>query len=484
MVTLWKQLQEVQVIHVRGTPTSGKSTLAHLLHAYVKRVHADWTVYEFSWPTKFVGDLTHVSSYGNLLNQRLGKPASYDWMTQTQTLLIIDEAQLSYEYDSLWIDFIKRLASDRAVYGPLVILFTSYGSPSEVPFDTPIGTTPVHFYEGQRISIRPLSHKNLLSLYFTREEFDNVVGRVCKDVSKDDQPFSISTELAQYIWDITSGHPGGTRAILGSLAHTKELRQHRKTGKIISLSDGVALLEDDSFVLENLVSGPQAFKRSLFRRHHLQNDPSLVKILREVLIYGFSRESPASNKALNECYRRGWLHAALLPDEITVYVYPTRVHHRCAELLLRMNIPKFPLDKYPTVRDLSFAAIRHFSVISLRSSLKRLGPAAESRPLEAQFQDEFYRACYLLLDRFVYLTPEWTGRAYFQIKSVGWAIECLRDGDRLDEHVARFLPNGKYHSWIASDQVKDYILLDFRRTMPIKPRSTNLIFILYFKPAN
>lgn len=36
----------------------------------------------------------------------------------------------------------------------------------------------------------------------------------------------------------------------------------------------------------------------------------------------------------------------------------------------------------------------------------------------------------------------------FQIKSIGWANDYVRDGDRLDDHDAyeRFRPGGEYHS--------------------------------------
>lgn len=252
------------------------------------------------------------------------------------------------------------------------------------------------------------------------------------------------------------------------------------------------VLENDLDLMSNLADGPQGFKRSLYPRKALRDNPLLAEVLQHVLIYGFSEDEPKSNEALNECYRRGWLHAELLANERIVYVHPTRVHHRYAEILLRTDVPKFPLDQYPTVRDLSFAAIRQFSMHSLRSSGERLGPAAESRPLEAQYQDEFYRACYVALGRTVYLTPEWTGKASsgrvdFQIKSVGWAIECVRDGDGLNEHIARFQPNGKYHSWIFCGQVKKgYILLDFRKTMPTQARGANNSshLYLYFPAAN
>jgi hypothetical protein len=137
------------------------------------------------------------------------------------TLLIIDEAQLSYEYLNLWNDFLKPLASD-AKGGPFVILFSSYGSPSEIPVRVVPGSAPIHLTAQQRVSIRPLSKNNTnVSLYFTRSEFDDVVARVCKYNDKDGQPFLPSSELVDYVWEFTNGHPGGTRAVLDALIHSE-----------------------------------------------------------------------------------------------------------------------------------------------------------------------------------------------------------------------------------------------------------------------
>ena len=54
-----------------------------------------------------------------------------DW-TNRRLLLIIDEAQGSYSYTPLWNDLIKGLSPDA---GPLVALFSSYGSPSSKPLE-------------------------------------------------------------------------------------------------------------------------------------------------------------------------------------------------------------------------------------------------------------------------------------------------------------------------------------------------------------
>jgi hypothetical protein len=56
------------------------------------------------------------------------------------------------------------------------------------------------------------------------------------------------------------------------------------------------------------------------------------------------------------------------------------------------------------------------------------------------------------------------------IKSVKWAIECVGEGDRLDQHIARFQPGGLYYLLIATEEILDYILLDFRTSKPNKNR--------------
>jgi hypothetical protein len=75
----------------------------------------------------------------------------------------------------------------------------------------------------------------------------------------------------------------------------------------------------------------------------------------------------------------------------------------------------------------------------------------------------------------LHLTPEWkglssNGEVGFHIRSVKWAFECVREGDRLKERISRFQPGGRYYPMIASGEIRDYILLDFRTSMPKKAR--------------
>jgi hypothetical protein len=54
---------------------------------------------------------------------------------------------------------------------------------------------------------------------------------------------------------------------------------------------------------------------------------------------------------------------------------------------------------------------------------------------------------------------------------VEWVIECVRDGDKIDERIERFQQGGKCHIWITSGEIKDYIILDFRTSKPLKAGS-------------
>ena len=70
-----------------------------------------------------------------------------------------------------------------------------------------------------------------------------------------------------------------------------------------------------------------------------------------------------------------------------------------------------------------------------------------------------------------FLKDEWKsqfsdGKVDFYIESVKWAIECDREGDRLHQYITKFRPGGIYYPMIASREIQDYILLDFRTSKP------------------
>src|SRR5436190_19635347 len=172
---VWDQLKKHQVVHVRGPPSSGKSTLAELLEEYVMRISPNTQVYSISWQHPDVLREEGVSGalYYELLNYHKGRPRDRrDWLRMRNMLRIIDEAQGSYQYDNLWTQFIKRISQD-GDQSRWIILFSSYGSPAATPITRgPVGSPPIRLSADQRVSVRSLSANNQeVSLYFTRPEF-------------------------------------------------------------------------------------------------------------------------------------------------------------------------------------------------------------------------------------------------------------------------------------------------------------------------
>ena len=218
VAALWDRIQQVGVVHVRGTPASGKSTLSKLLERYVRRQKPGLQVLWCSWPIPLPGGLDQSSQHDKILNYVFDRPAHTDWQN-IQALIIIDEAQASYACVNVWNAFIKAITPSS---GPKVVLFSSYGSPSEQPLGSDSPTpTPIYFRSDQRISIRRSSQNPDLALLFSRTEFDDVVERVCKHHSQYGQAFHLSLELVDYLWEITNGHPAGVRAVLDELASSE-----------------------------------------------------------------------------------------------------------------------------------------------------------------------------------------------------------------------------------------------------------------------
>lgn len=105
--------------------------------------------------------------------------------------------------------------------------------------------------------------------------------------------------------------------------------------------------------------------------------------------------------------------------------------------------------------------------------------------LERQWQVEFYRCASLLLSNKHFVSPDAgavfgsSGFVDFYINDeLGYAVELLREGDRLHEHIARFQGNGRYASLLPS--LNDFAIVDFRDiNKPIKFSQSNLFYVGY-----
>ena len=189
---------------VRGTPSSGKTTLATLLHNYCK-ARGDRVVYISGWRVEYHGIETLTSEC-----ERAGyRGIQIEIFSNVDITFIIDEAQDSYGDTGLW-NFIK--AQNNKHPGPKICLFSSYGSPSSgmVPRRH---FTPDSFHITQRVSIirSPVTDAPDICLFYNETEFEDVVKRYCMNPTT---RLSLDNAAWTYLFSITNGHPGAVISML------------------------------------------------------------------------------------------------------------------------------------------------------------------------------------------------------------------------------------------------------------------------------
>ena len=198
-------LAEKGVVHVRGTPTSGKTILANLLFGYYKTRKVPvvfitgW--YKVSNPQAHLISMCEAAGYCGL------EPANF---LRANIVFILDEAQQSYNNMALWLGIIKTQSGSSE--GPKFCLFTSYGSPTTGSTKYPPASTPVYFGASQRVSITasPFAENEDVCLFYNTEEFEDVVSRLCSHPTR---IFTLDPAAREYLYSITNGHPGATDAL-------------------------------------------------------------------------------------------------------------------------------------------------------------------------------------------------------------------------------------------------------------------------------
>lgn len=101
----------------------------------------------------------------------------FSWVLTSNTVILVDEAQRTYNDTSLWNTIFKERLTPN-VYKFKLCLFCSYGSPASGPDQTFF--TPVKFSVQQRISLTPQNQEGSppIGLFYGREEFEDVVSRL------------------------------------------------------------------------------------------------------------------------------------------------------------------------------------------------------------------------------------------------------------------------------------------------------------------
>ncbi|EYE90117.1 uncharacterized protein EURHEDRAFT_417763 [Aspergillus ruber CBS 135680] len=457
--TLAHLIDEHAVIHVRGTPASGKSTMAKLLFRHYSRHDltqqqpkivfvADWK----DWVENNMDTVGHKIQRAEFLNE-----------ANDDLIFILDEAHVTYSDSFFWYSVIKEHLA--ATKGPRFCLFTSYGSPSTGSPDYPKTTTPPILKREQRISlIAPHDHVGHdLCLFYKQEESKDAVKKWA-----DTTDHTIGEDVASYIFEQTNGHPGVAGAMLRYVALF--YRDHLKRYGVSHITyQHVGDALENNYELFKFLNYDVA-EKSLPSKARLQGiDPLIVGVLLRILTHG-SLEFIRNNDALEKCFRLGFIHVDEPEEGYMICVLPSFLHARFVEYTYGLSMMK------PS----------RFSrtMLCMAERGQRYGPSGKPRPVEAAYQDELYRSFAEEVGPGVGIVSERScvgqGRIDFHMITPGWGFELLRDSDWLLEHCKRFEPQGTYHQSIRQGLLTDWLILDCRHSIPRKLYSVPKLWRIIF----
>jgi hypothetical protein len=103
------------------------------------------------------------------------------------------------------------MQKDKSV-GPYFILFSSYGSASNVVLEIK-GSAPVDLMTEQRVPLTPQpGWPHDIALCFTIQELRDLCQRIIGQ-----RGFTVDADVLEHLFILTNGHPGLTRGLLLSL---------------------------------------------------------------------------------------------------------------------------------------------------------------------------------------------------------------------------------------------------------------------------
>ncbi|KAL4970219.1 uncharacterized protein BDV14DRAFT_186686 [Aspergillus stella-maris] len=480
VLELASALDNQDVIHVRGTPASGKTTLSELLRDYYLENNRKVFLLEYWKPLDFSHGQDAWTGFSLRLQHRYPGYHSKDFFA-SKNVILIDEAQGSYADIGFWNTVIKDRRSNLG-YDIKICLFSSYGSPWTGLDSNKVVFTPATFGPPQRVTLTPQPNERApkIGLFFTKEEFDQAVDLLTTRQYK--EKFDIDAEARRYLFALTDGHPGAVASLVGFVHYMH--RHNLKHGCYSTITKDYMLdaLKDDAEVFTYLES--QAVFRSFPQGRSFT--PEAAATLSTILEEG-NMLFKSEDIGMQACYQNGWVNRITVGTHLTadIAVLPSRLHEKYIEFIIGRESRSLPA-KFTRLDDLCLAVLGNFSTINLRHAAegKKISTAAKHTPIEAQYQDEFYRSFNLLAGRGVPICSEWSrtrdGRVDFYIPEKKWAIELLRDHDRVHEHVSRFKVGGSYYSWVEEGLIDDWIIIDCATSLPAsgysEPRLWNAVF--------
>ncbi|KAG8777111.1 hypothetical protein FRC15_011526 [Serendipita sp. 397] len=454
---IFQLLLKYRLVQVRGTPASGKTTLLDLLHAHILETckDADIIIHR-SWPE------SKLKSRDDRLEVELpGYPSFKD----KDRFFLFDEGQTSYWDTELWQCFKDTVQRKLGLI--YVIIFCSHGNENVRDPNIP---TPLGFDAKVTLERVENGASKSYGLRLDEGEFRDVLGRQRK--------LHVADDLCNFIYEFTRGHVGHTMAFTDFLVKKRE--RSMLNGHEYRLEE---FREDNpSFhdLCTHLVNYSTVF-RGLPPNRTLYASAMKALLLHSKISFDAKDIDLGILSKLSEAHKLGYIDLSV------------DGHYDFASPLIRQLwswhlLPDADYQlPYSDLFSFVEATVALFRPSQLTGSDRRVG-ASDHRPPEAQYQIEYYRCVHQIADGNVGISPEYAaavgsraGRIDFFIPSKKWGIELTRDGSKLNDHASRFEASGAYGQWLATSDMVDYVLLDFRHTKPKQsyPGIMNLYHVVF-----
>jgi hypothetical protein len=147
-----------------------------------------------------------------ILQQKYPEHTRMDFFA-LKTVIIINEAQISYRDEYFWNTIIKQRRSGEGEDIRLC-LFCSYGSPLTALDADRLYFTPITFGPPQHITLTPQPQERSpqIGLFFTQDEFNEAVSRLATYSYQ--EMFTFDEEAQSYLFTVTNRHPGSVKSMV------------------------------------------------------------------------------------------------------------------------------------------------------------------------------------------------------------------------------------------------------------------------------
>jgi hypothetical protein len=423
-----------RTVILRSPPATGKTSLIDLTEKRLLET-TEAKVIRIN-----IGEFVDDQGLINTLREALGVNCDNIGTLSGDTWILIDDAQLAFNAERFWKIIVKDFTRIDSVN---VVIATTYDLLSQ-------GTTPYSFGEQKHIS----------GLLLTPEEAEELYDGYVKDLPYARDWVAFKDTLLR----LSGGHVGvlsGGIAMLHRIENDEQkrltqpealdaLRDHRFRVNLNRCFPCKKLMNDKqrTAVTERIMGGPRS--SAINAAQGSNDDESLVQLVRAGILSFTGKFS---------CLVAQWL-------------YFNGFYNR-------------PAEGATSIEELIFQAVRSLSALRLHQSCDK-----GNFPKEAAFQQLFNEAFTRLLPPAVAVCPELntfakdkngkvlSGELDFYIgEDRYWAIELLRKGDKINEHVQRFdSTNGKYRGV----GYKDYLVVDCRGALSKEVKTMQDRCTLYF----